>query len=213
MNGFERCAFSALALAIGVAAAGCTGADPADSPPVTEDGGSSLGSSSVRPTLTDARLQPPSQDNKYTKAGGRPAVVVDPCTWIPDETIHAIDLDPATRQRGRDLVAEYTFLTCDFAAPTGGEKWRLQVDSGNVSLDEVRQKYAGRTENVDINGREAVRTVKNGEKTCAVDLRTSVGYFGVEAAYAAIPGADTAAPCDKAMEYARALEPVIGTGN
>ncbi|WP_336086313.1 DUF3558 domain-containing protein [Nocardia sp. SSK8] len=197
---------------IGLTVAGCTGAEPADPPSATGAGGSPAESSStVRPTLTDAKLQPPSQDNKYTKAGGRPAVVVDPCTWIPDDTIRALNLDPATRKRGRDLIAEYSFLTCDFAANPPQEKWRLRVDSGNVTLDEVRQKYAGKYENVDVNGREAVRTVKNGDPTCAIDIKTAVGYFGIEVADVA--GSGSATPCDKAMEYARALEPVIGDDN
>ncbi|MFB7876974.1 DUF3558 domain-containing protein [Nocardia sp. NPDC056064] len=193
--------------------AGCNGEATIDQPDGASSGAPSSTTSATRPTLTAAKLQPPSQDNKYTQAGGRPKVVVDPCTWIPDDIVGTIGIDPATRQRGRDLVAEYTFLTCDFASATSGADWFLSVESGNVSLDEVRQKYAGKTENIEINGREAVRTVKVGDQTCDVDLETSVGYLGVGASYHGIPGTNSQTPCDKAMEYARALEPVIGDGN
>ncbi|MFF2083621.1 DUF3558 domain-containing protein [Nocardia sp. NPDC058176] len=193
---------------------GCGSGDPAPTPSAGPSNGvGSPTSVTVRPTLTDAKLQPPEQDNRYTNAGGRPRVLVDPCTWIPDDTISGLGLDPATRKRGTDLVAEYTFLTCGFASAPTQALWTVQIDSGNVSLDEVRQKYEGRFENIDVNGRPSVMTVKNGDATCAVDMRTSVGYFGVEAAleFAAEPGA--IAPCDKAIEFARGLEPVIGAGN
>ncbi|MFD3508281.1 DUF3558 family protein [Nocardia sp. NPDC058666] len=202
-------------LTLAVLAPGCSQNTSPDGSPTAPSSAalSSSTASAARPTLTDAKLQPPNQDNKYTQSGGRPKVVVDPCTWTPDDTIRAIGLDPTTRKRGRDLVAEYTFLTCDFASGPAQDRWSLAVDSGNVSLDEVRQRYAGKSENIDINGREAVRTVKNGATTCAVDMKTSVGYLGVEAAFEATPGPDTPAPCDKAMEFARGLEPIIGAGN
>lgn len=164
----------------------------------------------ISPTLTASSLQPPAQDNRYTHAGGRPKVVIDPCTWIPDDIVRAAGLDPLTRKRGKDLIAEYTFLTCDFATGRGQPEWSLQVDSGNVSLDEVRRKYAGRYTDIQINGREAVQTVKNSSESCAVDLRTSVGYLGLQVLHG-WPEPSSASPCDKVMEFARIIEPIIGS--
>ncbi|MFD3701966.1 DUF3558 domain-containing protein [Nocardia sp. NPDC058658] len=211
----ERAALAfGMGLCLMTAVTACGGA-------VTDDPGATSASeqattspaTSVRPTLTAPKLQPPSQDNRYTSASGRPKVVVDPCTWIPDETIRELNLDPATRKRGKDLVAEYTFLTCDFTSAPSNARWSVLVDSGNVSLDEVRQKYVGQFENIDINGREAVKTAKTRNASCAVDMKTEVGYFGVDVILNHASSADTESPCDKAMELARGLEPVIGAGN
>ncbi|WP_181063081.1 DUF3558 domain-containing protein [Nocardia nova] len=161
-------------------------------------------------TLTASRLQPPSQDNDYTKTSGRPKVIFDPCTWIPDQPFAKLGLDPSARERGSDIVAEYTFLTCDVK----NRDESLQMDSGNVTLDEVRQKYAGRTQDTTINGRKAILTSeKTGDNECSVDIETKAGYFGLTDILSTQGIGTGIKPCDRVTEMAETLEPYIGKDN
>lgn len=167
-------------------------------------------STSARPTLTASKVQPPSQDNDYAKASGKPKVVFDPCTWIPDEPFAKLGLDPSTRERGNDIVAEYTFLTCHVR----NSDEALQLDSGNVTLDEVRQKYPGRTQDIVINGRNAVLTPnKTATNDCSVDIRTTAGYFGVTVIVSTPGEVKGMKPCDDIVHIAETLEPYIGKDN
>lgn len=163
-----------------------------------------------RPTLTASKLQPPPLENEYTKTSDRPDVVFDPCTWIPDDAFSALGLDPSTRDRGSDIVAEYTFLTCDVQ----NHDQALQMDSGNVSLDEVKEKYSGRTQNISINGRKAVLTPhKAATDDCSVDIETNAGYFGVTNIVNSYGAAKGMKPCDDIVHIAETLEPYIGEDN
>ncbi|WP_181064665.1 DUF3558 domain-containing protein [Nocardia nova] len=164
----------------------------------------------TQPTLTASRLQPPSQDNKYTGAEGRPKVTFDPCTWIPDSAVSQLGFDPSTRHRGHDIVAEQTFLTCYLDSRDKG----LQLDSGNVTLDEVKHKYAGRTQDLSVNGRPAVLTPnKSGSQDCSVDLQTKAGYFGITFIVTTNGDLKGIKPCDRIVEAAKTLEPFVGKDN
>ncbi|WP_084496701.1 DUF3558 domain-containing protein [Nocardia amamiensis] len=192
---------------------GALGACSNDGTPASETSASEPATAAAttvsRPTLTASRLQPPSQDNDFTKAGGRPNVVVDPCTWVEDDVISRLGFDPATRKRGNDIVGEYTFLTCDFRTSDR----TLQLDSGNVALEEVKSKYAGKTQPVTINGREAVITQKTNLDECSLDMRTKAGYLGLSF-FVSTPGrVKGLKPCDGIVEAATALEPSIGKDN
>ncbi|MEV0028980.1 DUF3558 domain-containing protein [Nocardia sp. NPDC050793] len=163
-------------------------------------------SSQARPTLTASKLQPPAQDSRFADPS-RHDVVVDPCTWIDDSTIQSAGFEPGTRKRGNDIVAEYTFLVCQFNSSTR----LLTIESGNVSLDEVRQKYTGQTRETKVNDREALITSKSGD-TCSVDMRTDVGYLGI-AFLLTNQGKESLKPCDGIVEAANKIEPSIGKGN
>jgi hypothetical protein len=164
----------------------------------------------TRPTLTASRLQPPTQDNKYTRSSSRGKVEFDPCTWIPDDAIQRIGYDPSTRQRGPDIVAEYTFLTCEFTNSDGA----LQIDSGNITLEEDRNKYSGKTEDVNINGRDAVRVVNKGAgEGCDIDMRTRAGFVGVGVIVDTKGRMKGLKPCDHIFDIATTLEPYIGKDN
>lgn len=159
---------------VALAASGCsssTGSDSAD----PSGSGTSTATQAARPTLTDPKLQPPSQDNKYTQSTGRPKVVFDPCTWITDADIESVGFRPGSRKRGSDLVAEYTFLTCDFRTPDSAMS--LGLDSGNVTWEEDLQKNGYVLEPTTVNGRQAglLRGEKGDESLCRVHLRTNAG--------------------------------------
>lgn len=165
---------------------------------------------SMPPTLTASKLQPPSQDNEYAESSGRPKVVFDPCTWVPDSAVSSLGLDPSTRERGNDMVAEYTFLTCH----VGNADESVRLDSGNVTLDEVRKKYAGRTQDMSINGRNAILTPnKTASDDCSIDMETKAGYFGVTVIVSTPGGLKGMKPCDNIVHIAETLEPYIGEGN
>lgn len=200
--------FFVIGLALVPAVSGCS-ADT-DTPSGTP-GQSSASTTTVTPaTLTASRLQPPPQDNDYTKSSGKPKVVFDPCTWIPDSAFVNLKVDPSTRERGNDIVAEYTFLTCH----VGNAAESLRLDSGNVTLDEVRQKYSGKTRDVTVNGRKAVLTPeKTGDNECSVDIETKAGYFGLTDILSTQGIGTGINPCDRATEMAKTLEPYIGKDN
>ena len=198
-------------LAIASALAACSSGEP-PSADVSSSSSSTPANSAVppQPTLTASRLQPPSQDNKFTRTSGRPKVAFDPCTWIPDSAISQLGLDPSTRERGQDVVAEQTFLTCQFDGPDEG----LQLDSGNVTLDEVKTKYAGRTQDLTVNGRPAVLTPnKSGSQDCSVDLQTKAGYFGITFIVGTSGDLKGIKPCDRITDAAKSLEPFVGKDN
>ncbi|WP_459549969.1 DUF3558 domain-containing protein [Nocardia sp. X0981] len=163
----------------------------------------------ARPTLTESRLQPPPNHNQYATEG-RPEVVFDPCTWISDTAIREAGLDPATRRRGDDVVAEYTFLTCDFE----GHLRDLQINSGNVTWEEDLQKNGVHSTPLTVNGREAL-LVQDPQlhRVCSVHVRTEAGFV-MFSSTRTFEGTEAGLQrCDGVVEIATALEPEIGEGN
>ncbi|MEG8183828.1 DUF3558 domain-containing protein [Nocardia terpenica] len=190
--------------------AACNSHDNVASSSSTEASATASGlSGSARPTLTASSLQPPSQDNGYAKSSGRPKVAFDPCTWIPDDAISKIGFDPTTRQRGHDQVAEYTFFTCQFTGPDE----TLQLASGNITLDEDKQRYAGKYQELDVNGRSAIQLNKTGAPECNLDMQTKVGYFEVSVLVDTSGRGKGLQPCGNIAQVASTLEPFIGKGN
>ncbi|MFI1463188.1 DUF3558 domain-containing protein [Nocardia carnea] len=188
----------------------CAGVDePAETVSGTPEPSTSSSAGPSRPTLTASRLQPPPLDNEYT-ADDRPEVVFDPCTWMSDAAVRKAGLDPASRRRGQDIVAEYSFLTCDF----DGELRGLSVNSGNVSWEEDLQKNGAHSEPLTVNGREALLVkYPDMDDVCSVHVRSKAGivmfsstrtFEGVEAGLQL---------CDGVVEIATALEPEIGAEN
>lgn len=163
----------------------------------------------ARPTLTAPKLQPPPQQNEYTTQG-RPEVVFDPCTWISDEAVVEAGLDPSTRRRGDDLVAEYTFLTCDF----DGHLRELQINSGNVTWEENLQKNGAHSEPLTVNGREALQVRDpHTPRRCSIHVRTKVGFVMFSSARTFEGSEAGLGLCDGVLEIATALEPEIGEEN
>ncbi|WP_158436359.1 DUF3558 domain-containing protein [Nocardia nova] len=184
--------------------------DASSAPPGQPQSTSVASATPPRPTLTAEKLQPPSQDNEYTRSSGKPKVSFDPCTWIPDGPISNLGFNPSTRERGSDIVAEYTFLTCDF----NNEDVALQLDSGNIGLNDVKQKYLGRTQDLTINERPAIMTPsKTASNDCSIDIETEVGYFGITVIVNTHGGVKGLKPCDRIVDIATTLEPYIGKDN
>lgn len=197
-----------------VTVSACSGeSEPADtaadsaSVAVSEDAGS------AQPTLTAPKLQPPEQEGRWVNED-RPDVVFDPCTWISDDAISAAGFDPTARERGDDLVAEYSFLICHFES----EVANLSVMSGNVSLEEEVQKSEKNNgpwqQHIKVNGRDATFGRDPGNPdSCTVNMRTNEGVVFVNQLLnheGLTQGAD---PCRGVKEAAAAIEPEIGKAN
>ncbi|MFI6775717.1 DUF3558 domain-containing protein [Nocardia sp. NPDC050412] len=202
-----------LVIAVAPVAASCSSNSDTASEPV--DSGRTITSSTaaqlVRPTLTNPKLQPPSQDNKYTTSTGRPKVVFDPCTWISDDTARRAGFDPASRARGDDLVAEYSFLTCDFLSTSR----TLQLNSGNASWEEDLAKVGSYSEPITVNGRQALLVhdpATSMKRSCQVDVRTKVGFVQI-AVDLTERAPQNLNPCDGITDIASTIEPEIGKDN
>lgn len=202
---------AAMVLAAVASLSGCTdnNGSSASSDSTTQPSPSSV---AARPTLTNSKLQPPSQHDVHS-ASERPAVVFDPCTWISDDTVRKSGFDPSTRKRGHDQIAEITFLTCNFDSDSGSSINfdSLLVNSGNATWDEDLAKVRDYSEPVRINGRDSmwVRDPRV-QSMCQIDLRTKVGFVQV-----AISSNDpqSARPCENLLSVASNIETEIGKDN
>lgn len=200
-----------LVLAVTTITASCSSTDDGTQHPTdsTQAATSSAETHSTRPTLTDPKIQPPTQDNKYTASTGRPKVVFDPCTWISDDTVQKSGFDPASRKRGDDLVAEYSFLTCDFSSPTR----TLLLNSGNATWEENLAKVGSFSEPTTVNGREALWVRDTAlPRGCQIDVRTKVGFVQISVLLTRRAPVDLA-PCDGMLDIASTIEPEIGKDN
>lgn len=166
----------------------------------------------TRPTLTAPSLQPPAQEGKYVNKD-RPDVVFDPCTWISDDAIREAGFDPATRERGKDILAEWTFLICGFES----EVITLSVMSGNVTLEEEVQKSLKNgpwQRPITVNGREAtVGSDPELPDSCEVNIRTKAGVVFIDQLLkleGRIQGTD---PCVDIEKTAAIIEREIGEEN
>ncbi|WP_227998649.1 DUF3558 domain-containing protein [Nocardia australiensis] len=199
-------AASATSLAASCSSGSDTAQHPADSSQATA---SSAGTQSAHPTLTNPKLQPPTQDNQYTASTGRPKVVFDPCTWISDDAVQRAGFDPASRKRGDDLVAEYSFLTCDFHSVAR----TLMLNSGNATWAENLVKVGSYSKPITVNGREAL-LVRDPQvsRNCQIDLRTKVGFVQTDV-YLTDRAPRDLDPCDGVSDIASTIEPEIGKDN
>ena len=163
----------------------------------------------ARPTITDSKIQPPSQDNNQY-SNGLPKVLFDPCTWISDQAIQKAGFDPSSRHRVTDFVAEQTWLTCGFKSKLRD----LTVNSGNVPWEQDLQKHASHTTPVTVNGREGVwvndQEFKGG---CELDLRTKVGFVQINTDLTDETDSSQTPPCDDMLNIANIIEAEIGKGN
>ncbi|PPJ23343.1 DUF3558 domain-containing protein [Nocardia nova] len=167
------------------------------------------GPTSPRPTLTDPKLQPPTQSSTES----RPAIIFDPCTWISDDTVRKSGFDPRTRKRGHDQIAETSFLTCSFDSDSGDtiNFDSLLVNSGNAPWDEDLAKVRNYSRPVTVNGREAMWVRDPQVKSmCQIDLRTKAGFVQVAVA---TNDPQSERPCGNLMNIASNIETEIGKEN
>ncbi|GGK65584.1 DUF3558 domain-containing protein [Nocardia camponoti] len=192
---------------------GCT-SDPAPTPEA--DVSTVHDNSTVRPTLTNPKIQPPDQDNKYTRSTGRPHVVFDPCTWIMPADLASIGYLENTRKRGVDVVAEYSFLSCHFESEDMNTT--LAVNSGNVTWDEDQQKNGSWLREANVNGRQASQgqdpnSATAGKDSCEIHMRTKVGVVLVSQLLRSFGEQRGIDPCANLDHIASVVEKSIGKEN
>jgi len=192
-----------------VAVSACSGdSEPADTAADSASVAASEDAAPTRPTLTAPKLQPPEQEGRWVNED-RPDVAFDPCTWISDEAIGAAGFDPASRERGEDFVAEWTFLICRF--DSNSDLIYLSVMSGNVSLDEEKQKNGSWQRPTTVNGREATIGMEPNQKdSCTVNIRTEAGVVFVEQSASHKGLTQGVDPCMGIEKTAALIEPEIG---
>ncbi|MFE3543731.1 DUF3558 domain-containing protein [Nocardia sp. NPDC059177] len=190
-----------------------TATDEPASPTSEPTAPSATTTTQTRPTLTNPKIQPPSQDNQYTRSSGRQHVVYDPCTWLSDDDVESMHFDPASRKRGEDLVAEYTFLSCNFR--NSDQTMSMGVNSGNISWDENLQKNGTWLEETTINGRRAGtgRGESNSATKCEAHLETEVGVVLIWVRVTSLGERQNIDPCADILEVASVVERSIGEGN
>ncbi len=163
----------------------------------------------TRPTLTAPRLQPPVQEGQHVNKN-RPDVVFDPCTWIDDDTIRQAGFDSATRKRGQDFLAEWTFLICRFES----DLINVSVMSGNVTLEEETEKNGSWQRPTTVNGREAtIGTEPDRDDSCTVNIRTAAGVVFVNQRLNLEGRIQQADPCTGIEKTAALIEQEIGEWN
>lgn len=149
------------------------------------------------------------QEGEYVNKG-RPDVVFDPCTWISDDAIREAGYDPSSRKRGKDWLAEWTFLICHFDS----ELIDLSIMSGNVTLEEEIQKSGSWQQPTTVNGREATFGVDPAHRdVCEINMRTSVGAVFVNQMLTLKGRTQGADPCQGIEKTAALIEKEIGEGN
>lgn len=202
------CGIGAALMMVTVSA--CSGeSEPADTAADSPSAAVSEDAAPARPTLTAPKLQPPAQEGRWVNED-RPDVMFDPCTWISDDAIATAGFDPASRKRGEDSVAEWTFLICHFES----EVMNLSVMSGNVSLEEETQKNGSWQQPTTVNGREAT-IGKEPEQgiSCKVNIPTDEGVVFVNQLLKIQGRAQGVDPCMGIENAAAAIEPEIRKGN
>ncbi|WP_187776157.1 DUF3558 family protein [Antrihabitans cavernicola] len=192
-----------MALVAGGALTGCGSNETSSQQPHTSP--ESASTVAAPATLTARQYQPPKQRNQ----GGRPDVVYDPCTYVNDETIKALGLDPASRERD-DFLAEYTIFDCKFKSTVR----RVTISSGNITMEQERTRYAGMIENLTVNGREAmiVREPEEVPESCALNMRTDQGIARISTLLTVEGLYQKLDRCDGIVDIAKAVEPTIGKG-
>ncbi|MQY22911.1 hypothetical protein NRB20_60350 [Nocardia sp. RB20] len=125
--------------------------------------------------------------------------------------ISKIGYDPSTRKRQFDVAAEYTFLTCQVTNSYSD----LQLTSGNITMDEDRQRYAGKVKIADttIDGRNAIILHKTNADECDLDMQTKVGYFEVSILIDDASNVNGVKSCDHITDISTLLETFVGKDN
>ncbi|KAA0024987.1 DUF3558 family protein [Antrihabitans cavernicola] len=193
-----------LQLVVVVCCAALVGCGSSATAPSSSAGSSAPSLPSNSSILANPNFKPPQQHNQ----GGRPDVTYDPCLRIDDATVRAMGFDPASRARD-DFVSEYTFLECKFKSALR----YLTIKSGNITMEQERERYTGMFENLDINGREAIIVREpNANDTCALNMRTNQGYVRIATVLTVDALVQKIGRCDGIADIAKAVEPTIGEG-
>lgn len=134
----------------------------------------------------------------------------DPCTDIDDSTITKMGLDPATRIPSEVAIA-FKYPGCTYTSRY--KSVSIMVGLGRT-FEEQQKRYKDTAQFVSINGREALISLAEDDKTACSTVFRMTGavlfisqQINTEGRVAGIPG------CEYATEMANTVEPSLPKGN
>ncbi|WP_016694248.1 DUF3558 domain-containing protein [Rhodococcus rhodochrous] len=135
---------------------------------------------SAEPATSDEASPPATRTPRIIDDSGRPPVTFDPCYDIPDDVMNAAGYDAGKKELADMPMGTYTFLGCAYegtvSVPGVLARYDLNVLSGNVTLEEERDKNGHAAVPTTINGRPALLEVDPGNvETCRYVLETNFG--------------------------------------
>ncbi|MEV6278582.1 DUF3558 domain-containing protein [Nocardia sp. NPDC051832] len=163
-------------------------------------------SSMPRPQVAVSVPAAPPQKNK-----GRNAVAFDPCVDVGDSTITDAGFNPRSRERDDFTSDFYSFRGCKFTK--GNEQGiavrYLTVQSTNITMAEVRERYGSDVRNTSIAGRDAAiyRIPGMEQGACLLSMQTRDGSLHVNLGVAVAFSVEN--PCDAIPGVAEKLAPAL----
>ncbi|MBY8858556.1 DUF3558 domain-containing protein [Nocardia sp. CA2R105] len=142
---------------------------------------------------------------------GRTAVNFDPCIGVGDSAISEIGFDPATRERKDQIDDRYSFIGCMFdqkGSVDGSvmDVRELRIWSTNVTMDEFRQRYAGKFTDAKVNGRDAL-IHPDGAGTCFLETAGPDGTLDFQLGI--LDPNSTEQACEKIIDIASVIQSVV----
>ncbi|WP_372509851.1 DUF3558 domain-containing protein [Nocardia amikacinitolerans] len=190
---------AALQIIVAVLTLAACGTDTAVNQPTT-----SAATPTTRPSLAVSVSPAPTQINR-----GRQAVTYDPCTELDDGTVATLGYDPKSRERADFIFETYSFIGCRFAR---NEQVRgrsmaigyLTISSTNITLDEFRNRDGAESEQISINGREALTRVQPSASACNVTFEALSGAVDIAKTMSAVYTDEQ--PCEGINRIAETIE-------
>ncbi|MFD3707506.1 DUF3558 family protein [Nocardia sp. NPDC058658] len=164
---------------------------------------------SVTPSATKQIAVPAAPPTSQVNSGTRSSVKFDPCTEFDDPTIARAGYDADTRRRTDGVHEWYAFIGCTFEnkEPVGtlGTQMpirSLSIAATNITIDEFRQRYAGKYTEELIGGRAAIKYRPLSQ--CGIVI--AFPEFALDLTNSTLAGYTDEKPCDNIMNAATALE-------
>ncbi|WP_280468479.1 DUF3558 domain-containing protein [Nocardia cyriacigeorgica] len=136
---------------------------------------------------------------------GRDKVEFDPCVGVGDDKIVAAGFEPGSRERSDYIFDDYSFIGCsfEFKESVHGQKVTtrtLTVWSGNITLEEYRDRYGTNSTELTIDGRAAMHysNPELHDESCSVAIQSSDGVLDVTKSTRSV--FTTEKPCDRIEE-------------
>ncbi|WP_084352457.1 DUF3558 family protein [Millisia brevis] len=152
---------------------------------------------------------PPPVTTAVSTTPALPEVTFNPCDTIDDALLVRFEVDPAERDRHEFSLGREDILACNIL----GEHRTINIVAQNTPWDDIPFRVAPQA--ITVNGRQAWY-VPGGtsEDSCSVLMRTDFGAVIVEHT---VRRGGTTDPnmdrCDRIMELAEAVEPLIDNEN
>ncbi|MBC7300197.1 MAG: DUF3558 domain-containing protein [Nocardia sp.] len=164
---------------------------------------------SAAPSTTKQIAVPAASATLQPNSGSRGKVEFDPCTEFDDPTIQRAGYDSETRKRTDGIHEWYAFVGCTFEnrepAGTFGTIAPIRsigIAATNITLDEFRQRYAGKYSEESIGGRKAIQYRPSTQCGMVIEFPE----FALDLTNSTLAGFTDEKPCDNIVNAATVLE-------